>query len=71
MAANRLLFGAFTVWTIIVIRFHLEATSRTRCAALAALGGVALAIGIGLVVAALSAPPLVRARGPRAAARSH
>ena len=68
MGANRVLFGAFTVWTIIVIRFHLEATRADEVNGLAALGGVALAIGLGLVVAALAAPPLVRARGPRAAA---
>jgi hypothetical protein len=67
MGANRVLFGAFTVWTVIVIRFHLEATSGDEVNALAALGGVALAIGLGLVVAAVGAPPLVRARGPRAA----
>lgn len=67
MGANRVLFGAFTVWTVIVIRFHLKATSGDEVHALAALGGVALAIGLGLVVAAVGAPPLVRARGPRAA----
>jgi MFS family permease len=68
MAANRLLFGAYTVWTIIVIRFHLEATQHDEVNGLAALGGVALAIGVGLVLAALAAPPLVRARGPQVAA---
>jgi hypothetical protein len=68
MAANRLLFGAFTVWTVIVIRFHLEGTSGDEEAALAGLAGVALAVGVGLLGAALTAPALVRRRGPRQAA---
>jgi MFS family permease len=68
MAANRILFGAFTVWTVIVIRFHLDATSSDEENALAALAAVALAVGVGLLAAALSAPALVRRRGPRQAA---
>ena len=68
MAANRLLFGAFTVWTVIVIRFHLDGTSSDEENALAALAGVALAVGVGLLGAALTAPALVRRRGPRRAA---
>jgi hypothetical protein len=68
MAANRVLFGAFTVWTVIVIRFHLDATSSDEENALAALAAVALAVGVGLLAAALSAPALVRRRGPRQAA---
>lgn len=65
MAANRLLFGAFTVWTVIVIRFRLEGTSSDEGSALAALAGIAVAVGLGLLVAAVSAPALVRRRGPR------
>ena len=68
MAANRLLFGAFTVWTIIVIRFHLEATREDEVNGLAALGGVALAIGLGLVVAALAAPSAGAVQAVRRAA---
>jgi MFS family permease len=63
MAANRLLFGAFTVWTVIVIRFQLHGTSGDEENALAALGAVALAVGMGLLAAALTAPLLVRRRG--------
>lgn len=67
MGANRTLFGALTVWTVIVIRFHLHSTSADEEHALAALGAVAFAIGLGLVAAALSAPVLVRRAGPRRA----
>ena len=65
MAANRLLFGAFTVWTVIVIRFELHGTRGDEENALAALAAVALAVGLGLLAAALSAPVLVRRRGAR------
>lgn len=65
--AQRALFGALTVWTIAVIRFLLEGTRSDEEHALAALGSVALAIAIGLVVASILAPVLVRQRGPRAA----
>ncbi|MCZ3387984.1 MAG: MFS transporter [Actinomycetia bacterium] len=68
MAANRLLFGAFTVWTVIVIRFQLHGTSSDEESALAALAAVALAVGLGLLAAALSAPVLVRRRGARSTA---
>jgi MFS family permease len=63
MAASRLLFGAFTVWTVIVIRFQLHGTRGDEEHALAALGAVALAVGMGLLAAALTAPHLVRRRG--------
>lgn len=68
MAANRLLFGAFTVWTVIVIRFQLHGTSSDEESALAALAAVALAVGLGLLAAAVSAPALVRRRGARSTA---
>ncbi len=68
MASNRVLFGCFTVWTVLLIRFHLAETSAHEGNALAALGGVTLSLGIGLVVAALTAPPLARQYGPRRAA---
>lgn len=58
--AQRALFGALTVWTIVVIRFVLEGTKSDEEHALAALGSVALAIGIGLLLASVSAPLLVR-----------
>ena len=66
--AQRVLFGALTVWTIVVIRFLLHGTRSDEEHALAALGSVALFIGIGLVVASLTAPALVRRYGPRGAA---
>ena len=66
MAGNRVLFGSFTVWTVLLIRFHLPATDSENNA-LAALGAVALSLGLGLVAAALGAPPLVRRHGPRRA----
>jgi MFS family permease len=62
------LFGALTVWTIVVIRFLFEGTRSDEEHALAALGSVAVAIGIGLVVASIIAPALVRRYGPRTAA---
>ena len=65
MAGNRLLFGSFTVWTVLLIRFHLDATRADEQNALAALGATALCLGLGLVIAALVAPPLVRRHGPR------
>lgn len=68
MAANRLLFGAFTVWTLIVIRFELHGTSSDEESALAALAAVALAVGLGLLAAAICAPVLVRRRGARSTA---
>jgi MFS family permease len=68
MGGNRVLFGCFTVWTVLLIRFHLAATASVENHALAALGGVAVALGLGLVAAALTAPPLVRRHGPRRAA---
>lgn len=70
MGANRLLFGAFTVWTVLVIRFHLDDIfgEQGEQAALAALAGVALAVGLGLIGAALSTPVLVRRCGARTAA---
>lgn len=68
MAGNRVLFGCYTVWTVLLIRFHLAATNTDENRALAALGAVALSLGLGLVVAALGAPPLVRRHGPRRSA---
>lgn len=68
MAGNRVLFGCLTVWTVILIRFHLGATRAEENNALAALGAVALSSGVGLVIAALGAPPLVRRHGPRRSA---
>ncbi len=68
MAGNRVLFGCMTVWTVLLIRFHLAATNADEKNALAALGAVALSLGLGLVVAALGAPPLVRRHGPRRSA---
>lgn len=65
MAGNRVLFGCFTVWTVLLIRFHLDATRADEQNALAALGATALSLGLGLVAAALAAPPLVRRHGPR------
>jgi MFS family permease len=65
MAGNRVLFGCFTVWTVLLIRFHLDATRTDEQNALAALGATALSLGLGLVAAALAAPPLVRRHGPR------
>ena len=66
--AQRVLFGALTVWTIAVIRFVLKGTRSDEEHALAALGSVALAIGIGLVLASMITPVLVRQRGARSAA---
>jgi MFS family permease len=68
MGSNRVLFGCFTVWTVLLIRFHLATTSADEDNALAALGAVALALGLGLVAAAVTAPRLVRRHGPRRAA---
>lgn len=68
MAGNRVLFGCLTVWTVLLIRFHLAVTRNDEHNALAALGAVAVALGLGLVVAALGAPPLVRRLGPRRSA---
>ncbi|HUV47586.1 MAG TPA: MFS transporter, partial [Actinomycetes bacterium] len=68
MAGNRVLFGCMTVWTVLLIRFHLTATNTDERNALAALGAVALSLGLGLVAAALGAPPLVRRHGPRRSA---
>ena len=68
MAGNRVLFGCMTVWTVLLVRFHLTATNTDENNALAALGAVALAVGLGLVAAALGAPPLVRRHGPRRSA---
>lgn len=64
MAVNRLIFGAFTVWTIIVIRFSLPGTSSSEEDSLAALAAVGAAVGLGLIVAAISVPWLLRSRGP-------
>ncbi len=68
MAGNRVLFGCMTVWTVLLVRFHLTATNTDERNALAALGAVALSLGLGLVAAALGAPPLVRRHGPRRSA---
>ncbi|MEO8106459.1 MAG: MFS transporter [Actinomycetes bacterium] len=68
MGGNRVLFGCFTVWTVLLIRFHLSATKADENHALAALGAVALSLGLGLIGAALWAPPLLRRHGPRRAA---
>ena len=62
---QRMLFGALTVWTIVTIRFLLEGTSSDEENALAALGSVALAAGVGLVAASAVAPTLVRRVGAR------
>ncbi|MFL6182438.1 MAG: MFS transporter [Actinomycetes bacterium] len=66
--AQRILFGALTVWTIVMIRFLLEGTRSNEGHALAALGSVALAAGIGLVTASVIAPTMVRRFGPQATA---
>jgi MFS family permease len=63
--AQRVLFGALTVWTIVMIRFLLHGTRSNEKHALAALGAVALAAGIGLVAASVVAPTLVRRLGPK------
>jgi MFS family permease len=63
--AQRILFGGLTVWTIVMIRFLLHGTSSDEDAALAALGTVAVAAGIGLVAASTVAPSMVRRFGPR------
>lgn len=63
--AQRILFGGLTVWTIVTIRFLLHGTSSDEDAALAALGTVAFAAGIGLVAASTVAPSMVRRLGPR------
>lgn len=68
MTVHRLLFGVLTVWSIVLIRFHLEVTKDDEPAALAGLASIALALGVGLVVAALVTPPLVRAAGGRRSA---
>jgi MFS family permease len=64
--AQRILFGSLTVWTIVMIRFLLQGTRANEDHALAALGSVALAAGIGLVAASIAAPTLVRRFGPKA-----
>lgn len=64
--AQRMLFGALTVWTIVTIRFVFEGTSVDEDSALTALGAVAFAAGVGLVGASTVAPTLVRRIGPRA-----
>jgi MFS family permease len=67
---QRMLFGALTVWTIVTIRFLLDGTSSDEEHALAALGSVALAAGVGLVAASTIAPTFVRRRGARATTMS-
>ena len=51
-----------------LIRFLLTVTNTDERNALAALAAVALSLGLGLVAAALGAPPLVRRHGPRRSA---
>jgi MFS family permease len=68
MSAQRVCFGALTLWTVTLIRFRLDDTSRDEEVALAALGAIALMAGIGLLAAATITPTLVRGRGPRRAA---
>lgn len=65
MTVHRLLFGVLTVWSIVLIRFHLDVTRDDEPAALAALASIALALGGGLVIAALSTPTLVQHLGAR------
>ena len=62
---QRLVFGALTAWTIVVIRFLFEGTRADEEHALAALGSVALSVGIGLLMASVVAPTLVRRYGVR------
>ena len=66
--AQRILFGALMVWTIVVIRFTLHGTRTHEGRALVALGSVALFAGAGLLLASVIAPLLVRHRGVRQAA---
>jgi MFS family permease len=68
MTVHRLLFGLLTVWSIVLIRFRLEVTKDDESAALAGLASIAMALGAGLVVAALVTPPLVRVLGGRRSA---
>jgi MFS family permease len=68
VSAQRLLFGAITVWTIVMIRFLLVGTRSNEHHALTALGSVALAAGVGLVLASLVAPALVNHVGPKTTA---
>jgi MFS family permease len=68
MTVHRLLFGLLTVWSIVLIRFRLEVTKDDEPAALAGLASIAMALGAGLVVAALVTPPLVRVLGGRRSA---
>jgi MFS family permease len=65
---QRVLFGGLTVWSIVVIRFVFAGTRANEQHALAALGSVAFAAGIGLVVASVLAPALVRRFGARVTA---
>jgi MFS family permease len=65
MGAQRICFGALTLWTVTLIRFRLSGTSSDEEVALAALGAVALMVGLGLLVAASVTPTLVRHRGAR------
>jgi MFS family permease len=65
---QRVLFGGLTVWSIVVIRFVFAGTRSNEQHALAALASVAFAAGIGLVVASVVAPSLVRRLGARATA---
>ena len=64
---QRFVFGALTAWTIIVIRFLFEGTRADEEHALAALGSIALSVGIGLLMASVAAPTLVHWRGVRGA----
>lgn len=60
---QRMLFGALTVWSIILIRFTHPVTRSSEPSALAALGAVALAGGVGLVAASVVTPHLIRRQG--------
>ena len=62
---QRVIFGALTAWTIVVIRFLFEGTRADEEHALAALGSVALSVGVGLLLASIAAPTLVRHLGTR------
>lgn len=63
--AQRVLFGALMVWSIVTIRFLLSSTSTDEDSALAALAALALAAGVGLVTASTIAPTMLRRLGAR------
>jgi MFS family permease len=68
MGAQRVCFGALTLWTVTLIRFRLPETRADEGLAVAALAAVALMAGVGLVSAAAITPSLVRRHGARRAA---